>query len=72
MHPYKIHHRKIHLTSVLENTNTVIFRDEEDQGYYLQAIVPFTIYEAYAVFRKDLPSSSSDGPKASITGSNSD
>lgn len=55
MIPYKIHHRKINLSGYMEAENYRVFREEEDQGYYLQAIVPFTTVEAIAVFRRDTP-----------------
>lgn len=48
------HHRRILLKA--ESTwLDPVFRDEEDQGYYLQSIVPFTEFEAVAVFRRDVP-----------------
>lgn len=52
---YKIHHRKLNLKLILESSQLQIFREEEDQGYYLQSIVPYTEFEAIAVFRRDIP-----------------
>lgn len=55
MRPYKIHHRKISLTNYTEAQIMQVFREEEDQGYYLQAIVPFTAIDMIGVFRLDMP-----------------
>jgi hypothetical protein len=52
---YLIHHRKLKLVGVLISGNDDIFREEEDQGYYLQSIVPFTEFESVAIFRRDVP-----------------
>lgn len=56
MRPYAIHHRKISLSPLLmESENMAVFREEEDQGYYLQQIVPYLDIYAIGVFRRDLP-----------------